>query len=229
MPRNNINPAEQAEDYHDALTFLKSDQRIDKDRIAYWGFSFSGAVALAAAALDKRAKLVVAVSPLTRWDLDPGRRRSVMSKAMQDRESRLSGNTAYSIPMITEEGENPAGYGSGIGPNELSLVMEAREKIPNFNMNTTIQTYYNIMAWSPFKTLIFVQPTPVLLVTAEDDQISPAANQREMIYNQVEGPKSMHLVPSRGHMNLLDGESFAPVMDVQVDFIHQYFSVESRG
>lgn len=223
MPRNDINPAEQATDYHDALTFLRNDERVDPDRIAFWGFSFSGTVALTAAALDKRAKLIIAVCPLTQWELDASRWRGVMSKAMQDRESRMRGNAPFSVPMITSRGDNPAGFSAGLGEAELSLVAEATEKIPGFNVNTTIQTYYNIMAWSPFKALRFLPPTPVLLVTPEGDMISPAANQKTLIYDAIEGDgKRMHLVAGKGHMDVLDGGSFESTMDVQISFIRQH-------
>jgi pimeloyl-ACP methyl ester carboxylesterase len=221
MPRNDINPAQQVVDYHDALTFLKTDGRVDPERIVYWGFSFSGAVALSAAALDKRAKAVVAVSTLTHWELDASRWNGVMAKVMQDRESRISGNAAFSIPMITDQGINPAGFSSGMGPNELSLVTEAK-KITGFQLNTTIQTYYNIISWSPFKLLRFLPPIPVLLVSAAEDRISPLADQTELIYNKMQGPKQMHVVAGKGHMDVLDGESFESTMAVQVAFLRQH-------
>lgn len=221
MPRNDINPAQQVTDYHDALSFLKSDGRVDSERIAYWGFSFSSVVALSAAALDKRVKAVVAISPLTQWDLDASRWNGVMAKAMQDRESRICGNVAFSIPMITDQGINPAGFSSGLGANELNLVAEAR-KIPGFQLNTTIQTYYNIISWSPFKLLKHLPPTPVLLVSSEKDRISPLADQTELIYNQIHGPRQIYVVQEKGHMDLLDGDSFESTMAVQIAFLQQH-------
>ncbi|KAI0868180.1 Alpha/Beta hydrolase protein [Hypoxylon argillaceum] len=206
------------------ITALVYDHR-SVARITFWGFSFGGAVALNAAALDKRAKAVIAVCPLTQWNLDTGKWRRVMEKAMQDRESRLCGNTPFSLPMITESGVNPAGFSSGIGASELSLVAEAK-KIPGFNLHTTIQTYYNIMAWSPFKLLEYIAPTPVLVVSPEDDRISPLADQKELIYDKVTGPKRMHVVPKKGHMDILDGDSFEAVMAVQVDFIRESFDAD---
>ncbi|KAH7304432.1 Alpha/Beta hydrolase protein [Stachybotrys elegans] len=160
-----IDPAQQMRNYHDALTFLKADARIDHKRIALWGFSFSGAVALAAGALDKLAALVLTICPLTIWELSPSRMRSVMAKVMLDRESQLKGNRPFSIPMVA-------------GHDELRLINESKEIIPDFEVTTTFQTYYNIMAWSPFETLRHLGPTPVLLVTPEDDRISPSQKQR---------------------------------------------------
>ncbi|KAI1415347.1 DltD N-terminal domain protein [Hypoxylon sp. FL1857] len=224
-PRNNIDPALQTADYHDALTYLKSNVRIDSSRIAFWGFSFSGAVALAAAALDTRVRLVLAVCPLTTWDLSASKRRSVLSKAMQDRESQLSGNPPFRIPMITEKGENPAGFGIGVGKAELDSVIHFQERLPDLELHTSIQTYYNITAWSPFKMLRLLSSTPVMLITPEHDRISPAVQQKELIFNRIDGPKRMYLVYGRGHMDVLDGETFFSTMAAQLEFINQHFGL----
>lgn len=221
-PRNDINPATQVADYHDALTFLRSDDRIDSRRIAYWGFSFSGTVALSAAALDQRASAVLAVCPLTAWDFDMQIRPGVLLKTMQDRESQISGNPPFCIPMITDDGHNPAGFSPGLGANELSLVTDAIERIPGFNLDTTIQTYYNIMAWDPFKMLRYLDSTPVLIIAPENDKISPVTEQKELIYDKISGPKEFHLIPGKGHMDVLDGDSFGVVVDAQVAFIRHH-------
>ncbi|KAK6839956.1 hypothetical protein PG987_005822 [Apiospora arundinis] len=204
-PRNDINPAQQATDYHDALSFLKSDERVDPTRIAYWG-----------------VLLRWQLCPLTQWELSANRWRGVMAKAMQDRESQINGNSAFSIPMLTETGSSPAGFSSGVGTNELDLFNEAKERIPGLGLNTTIQTYYNIMAWSPFKCLRFLSPTPVLLISAEDDQISPAKDQEDLIFSKIDGPKQMYVVPKRSHMDALDGDSFESVMDTQIAFLREH-------
>ncbi|KAI2636944.1 DltD N-terminal domain protein [Hypomontagnella submonticulosa] len=222
MPRNDINPAQQTADYHDALAFLKSDKRIDPERIGFWGISFSGTVALAAAALDKRAKVVVALCPLTNWELDLSKWRDVMSLAMQDREDQISGHAASSIPMVTAPGYNAAGFLCGMGENALTYLSEIGKRSPSFNIDTTIQTYYNIMNWSPFKLLKFISPTPVLVVMAENDKVSPPADQMTLIYDQIEGPKHAHVVAGRGHLDLADKDNFESVMDVQMDFLRQY-------
>jgi hypothetical protein len=66
------------------LKVHKSDL-VDPGRIA----SFSVAVALCAAALDKRAKTVTAVSTLTTWEFSKWHQ--VLAKAMNDLESQLAG------------------------------------------------------------------------------------------------------------------------------------------
>lgn len=83
-PRNEIQPTRNVEDYHDALTFLRTHPQVDPKQIVFWGYSVSGMMALCAAALAKRVRAVVAVSPLTIWHLFKWSK--VLAKAMRNRE-----------------------------------------------------------------------------------------------------------------------------------------------
>lgn len=211
------------------MTFLKADPRIDAQKIIYWGFSFAGAIALCAAALDKRAKAVIAINPLTVWDLPLNKRTKVLAKAMQDRESQLAGNEAFRLPMLTENGENPAGFGAGgVGEEEVKLVREAKEKIVGFEDTTTLQTYYHIVSWSPFEVVRLMGKTAVLLISAAEDRISPVERQREVYLEALKGEecgesgeRDIFVVEGRGHMDILDGESLAAAMEKQVDFVRK--------
>lgn len=95
LPRNDIYPAKQAEDYSDALTFLSSLPMVDPERIAFWGMSFSATIALCAGALDKRAKLVIAICPLLNFEYTPDKFPKVLAKSMKDRESQIMGNEPF--------------------------------------------------------------------------------------------------------------------------------------
>lgn len=218
-PRNEIDPSRNTEDYHDALTFLKSHSLVDPGRIAFWGFSFSGMVTLTAAALDKRAKAVIAVCPLTIFEFPENKWPHVLSKAMKDRESRARGNKALYIPMILETGENPAGFGSGIDKEGVKLIAGAKTLVPNFELPTTLKSYYHIAAWQPLGLMPFVSPTPVMIVTPENDLVSPAEKQKSLVFDRFREPKRLLVVPGKGHMNVLSGENFASVLDAQVDFL----------
>ncbi|KAK5992002.1 Thiohydrolase [Cladobotryum mycophilum] len=220
-PRNDLDPVKQAGDYHDALTFLKQHPLVDPDKVVYWGFSFAGQVALSAAALDKRAKLVIAVAPLTVFEFPVDKWPKVLAKALQDRESQLKGNPPFYLPVLTEKGENPAGFGIGTAKEDFKLILGAKTLAPNYDNRTTIQTYYRIAAWQPLELAPFVSPTPVLLVTPENDQISLAANQKKL-FDKFSSPSEHHIVKDKGHMDVLAGEDFSRVMDLQVDFIRKH-------
>ncbi|KAF4452203.1 peptidase s15 [Fusarium austroafricanum] len=218
-PRNEIDPCRNIEDYHDALTYMKSLSLVDSAKIAFWGFSFSGMVALNATALDKRAKAVIAMSPLTIFDFPEDKWRGVLERSMEDRESQVSGNPPFSLPMVTEMGENPAGFGSGIDKEGFKLVSGARALVPDFQVPTTLQSYYHIAAWQPLELIPRVLPTPAMIITPEEDLVSPAEKQKRLIYDRF-GVEKYHLtVPGKGHMNILGGDDFVKVMDEQVNFL----------
>jgi len=62
-PRQLINPWLQARGYRDAMTYLLTRADVRDDKIAAWGDSYSGMIALAAAALDPRYAAVVVQCP----------------------------------------------------------------------------------------------------------------------------------------------------------------------
>lgn len=223
MPRNEAHPSLNVEDYHDALTFLKGHPSVDPARIAFWGYSFSAMVALCAAALDKRAKAVVAVSPLTIWEFTKWRQ--VLAKSMRDRESRLSGNNPVYLPMLTEAGDHPAGFGTGFDVEDVyNIITRAAEVQPTFVPETTLSTYYHIAAFQPFGLMPFVSPTPVMVVTGEQDLVSPAELQRTLIYDVFKEPKELLHVPNKGHMNVLSGSDSVQVIGAQAAFLRKILS-----
>lgn len=217
LPRQDIDPLRQAEDYSDALTYLAGLPSVNPKKITFWGFSFSGQVALTAAAMDKRASHVISVCPLTDFAFG-GKRAKVLAKAMKDRESQLSGNAPFCLPILTDKGENPAGFGGQTEAEDYGTILNAHKAAPNYRNSTTLQTYYKIATWEPFSLVTYVSPTPVLVLTAGDDRISLAENQEKMVATMAE-PKKMHVEPNKGHMDILSGESFPKLMGIMVDFL----------
>jgi hypothetical protein len=62
-PRQLINPWLQARGYRDAMSYLLTRADVDTERIAAWGDSYSGMIALAVGALDPRYAAVAAQCP----------------------------------------------------------------------------------------------------------------------------------------------------------------------
>src|SRR5215217_4127910 len=59
-PRRQINPWIQARGYRDAVSYGRNLEGVDGGRVAIWGDSFSGGVALAVAGIDERVAALVA-------------------------------------------------------------------------------------------------------------------------------------------------------------------------
>ena len=220
MPRNDIYPSKQAEDYSDALTYLSSLPIVDPDRIAFWGMSFSATIALCASALDKRAKLVIAVCPLLNFELTPGTFPKVLAKSMQDRESRLKGNPAFYLPVLTEQGQNPAGMGIGADKEGFDYMVNAKSRgAPNHENHTTIQSYFKIITWQPHGVMKYMGDTPVMMVVPEMDMISPPAEQYALFASFKGEDNLLHTAPGKGHLNVLSGDEFPALQGLQSQFL----------
>ncbi|KAM3516798.1 hypothetical protein NHJ13051_009573 [Beauveria bassiana] len=220
-PRQELDPQHQVSDYSDALTFLSGQADVDPARIAFWGFSFAAIVALCAAALDKRASHVIACCPLTDYSFD-GKKAKVLAKSMKDRESIVSGNAPFALPILTDKGESVAGFGGQTDPENYRLIQNAFRNAPLYQNRATIQTYYKIAAWNPLGLVPMVAPTPAFVLTPENDVISKPEAQKALFESIGEGSrKQQHIEPGRGHMDIFAGESFPKLMDLQVQFLKQ--------
>ena len=62
-PRQEINPWIQARGYRDAINYLRTRSDVDADRIAAWGDSYSGMIALVVGALEPRFAAVAVQCP----------------------------------------------------------------------------------------------------------------------------------------------------------------------
>ncbi|RYP44119.1 hypothetical protein DL768_009387 [Monosporascus sp. mg162] len=113
LPRNDIDPFQQVQDYSDALTFLTALPTIDRHQIGLWGISLSASVALSAAAFDKRAKLVIAACPVTEYHYNEAKMHRLLQACFKDRESQIKGNPPFYIPMVDDSGDSPAGLDFG--------------------------------------------------------------------------------------------------------------------
>jgi fermentation-respiration switch protein FrsA (DUF1100 family) len=217
-PRNEIDPMKQVEDYSDALTFLSTLPMVDSDRIGFWGMSFSGTIALCAAALDKRAKFVIAICPLLSFEYSKDRFPKVLAKAAKDRESQIKGNPPFYLPLLTEKGENPAGFGIGMDKEGFEYISTAKERVaPSFENRTTIQSYYKVVMWQPSGLMRYVSPTPVMFVVPELDKVSPPEDQIALFKTFAE-PKRLHISLGKGHLNVLSGEDFPSTMKLQASW-----------
>ncbi|KAI9035174.1 acetyltransferase fmaC [Aspergillus affinis] len=224
-PRNEIDPMQQASDYSDAVTFLVTQAHapVDPSRCFLWGMSFSAAVALCAGALDPRVAGLVAVAPLTDFTLASDKRDAVLARCAQDRASQIAGNEPFYLPMVTEKGENPAGFGVGIDRERYAAIVDRGKEIARGHVNrTTLQSYYKMLMWQPFglweSSLL---RNPVLMVVPELDRLSPAERQVTQFEKLKGSGKRLFVQKGVGHMDIVEGEHFPELMQVKVRFLRE--------
>ncbi|KJX94358.1 peptidase s15 like protein [Zymoseptoria brevis] len=227
-PRNEIDPHKQISDYSDALTFLKGQPIVDSTQIVFWGQSFAGSAALCAAALDHRAKAVVAVCPNLKFDRDWTRYKAALAKSMQDRESQMAGNDPYYLPILDINFESPGGMSNGVKSSEAEYMRTLKSLgAVNYENRLTVQSYYKILTWSPL-SLIARLETPTLVIIPELDTLSPVEEQIAMT-EILQCPKKVHIAPGRNHMDVLTGDGFDALCQMQLDFIMESLGAEDRS
>lgn len=225
-PRCDIDPVKQTEDFSDAITFIKTRPTVNPQQIIVWGYSLSAAEALAAAGLDRRVKLVVAVCPAPMpYDMEePAKRKRLLELANRDREAQTRGREPFYLQYIGDSEETAlVDYRKqrGMKGLEYDFVMEGLSRIPNFRNEVAAQTLYRVAAWHFQGVPGQLGPTPVLQVMAAEEELEHIRKGQEYIWSGLTGPKEMHSEPNRGHMDILteDGARFDKLMQVQIDFV----------
>ncbi|KAJ1338626.1 fumagillin biosynthesis transferase [Microdochium nivale] len=220
-PRNEVDPLQQIEDLHDAVTWIKQHPLVDETKIALWGLCWGGNVTLAATAFDKRVAATIAMAPMVSTDGTAERRKPLLELAMHDRESRLlllaghqKAEPMY-LPYIDEDGNMPNGQEMApeIVPalDRLGIVLENR---------ISVQTYYKCLAWNLLHVVKYVAPTPVMMVVPELDETSPLDSQLHC-FTQMGYPKELDILKGSGHLDWMF-KDLEQILRRQFDFLKKH-------
>lgn len=176
-PRGEIDWNAQLRDSRRVVTWAADRPEIDAGRIGLWGTSYSGGLVLIAAATDRRVKCVVSQVPFlsgleTMIRVTPPDGRDALF-AMIDRERRslAAGNPPSSVPICVDDPTKPPeapgrrtfryfdGYRRALG-------------IPWEN-RVTIRSLEWRLEYDALPFAAHVAPTPLLLIVAEEDDVTP--------------------------------------------------------
>ena len=108
QPRQLVDVRRQLEDWHAALSYVRSEELFDNERIAIWGSSFGGGHVLQVAAEDKAVRAVISQCPFTdgRASLLARARTGILSApimlvaALADYGSAVLGLKPVLLPMV---------------------------------------------------------------------------------------------------------------------------------
>lgn len=169
-----IFPALQQEDYRNAISFLAEHPQVDADRIGVWGTSLSGGHVIQVAAHDRRVKAVYSQVPtIDRWkalqrNSTPQQVAELLARLADDRERRYRGEPSQTIPMTAPEGE-PSLTGSRHHQYHLDWTRDA----PNWHNGITLESVERCLEFLPGAYVDRVSPTPLMLVVALRDTLTP--------------------------------------------------------
>jgi len=205
-PRQEIDPWEQVRDYRHAITYATTLDEVDPTRIGIWGSSYSGGHVLVVGAIDRRVKAVVAQVPLISGSANIGElgradfRAGFREMFDADRAARFAGDPPAMVPVVDED---PLAPWAPSGRNEVTL--RTAEMLGEYEPGTYIGR---------------ISPTPVMLVVARQDHLTPA-HLAINAFEDAREPKRLVILPG-GHFDAyvdgFDGAS-APARDWFVEHL----------
>jgi uncharacterized protein len=200
-PRQEIDPWAQVRDYRHAITYAQTRPEVDPDRIGVWGSSYSGGHVLVVAAIDRRVKCAVAQVPLVsgyqnikrlvRQDFMAANRATMEA----DRAARFRGEPPAMVPVVDPD---PMAVSALPTPDSWEWFSETgRTRAPAWRNEVTLRTVEMLMEYEPSAYLERISPTPLLMVVAAGDHLTPSDLALEA-YQRAREPKRLVLLPG-GH------------------------------
>ncbi len=196
-PRSQLFPAEQHEDYRNAITWVSLQPEVDPERIGVWGSSYSGAHVLHLAAFERRIKAAVAQVPLVDgWAnaqrlLRADRFAEFVQAVAQDRVRRYTEGQITYVPVVAPEGQ-PSVLPT---PDSYAWFTRTAETIaPNWRNQVTMESLEKFLEYNPAANIHRISPTPLLMVVAENDTLTPT-DLAIAAYERAREPKSLVIMP----------------------------------
>jgi hypothetical protein len=202
-PRQEIDPWAQVRDYRHAITYATTLPEVDSDRIGVWGSSYSGGHVLVVAAIDRRVKAVVSQVPLVsghdnfralvRADFIDGFR----AQFDADRLRRYEGEEPGMVPVVDKDPLAPSALPT---PDSYTWFTETHElRAPSWRNEVTLRSVELFTEYEPISYVPYISPTPLLLMPALNDVLTPT-DLAIGAYEKAREPKKLEILPG-GHFD----------------------------
>jgi len=202
-PRQEIDPVQQARDYRHAITYRSTLPDIDAGRIGIWGTSYSGGIVLHVAAMDRRVRAVVSQVPSVNGSANAARRvrpellAEVNARFDADRDARFRGAAPAMIACVADDAGTPCVMP---GKAAFDFFADSAAHAPAWRNEVTLRTLEMAREWDPGHVVARISPTPLLLIVAADDTLTPTDLALEAFERALQ-PKELLLVPG-GHFDV---------------------------
>jgi fermentation-respiration switch protein FrsA (DUF1100 family) len=202
-PRQEIDPVQQVRDYRHAITYAVGLPEVDRGRVGVWGSSYSGGHVLVVGAIDRRVGAVVAQVPLVsgyenirslvRSDFIGGFREQFDA----DREARGRGEAPAMVPVVDKDPLAPSALPT---PDSHQWFTETHEhRAPSWRNEVTLRTVEMLSEYEPGTYISRISPTPLLMLVAEKDVLTPTELALGA-YENAREPKKLVILPG-GHFD----------------------------
>ena len=221
-PRQQIFWYDQIKDYRNAITWVSMQPEVDAARIGVWGTSYSGGHVMHLAAFDKRVKAVVSQVPVSNvWEsyfaaLPAEAIANISAWHAQARTERMkTGNVMY-FPVVAPEGQ-PSVLPQ---PEFYQWIMEGSKRAPRWENRVSVESLETGMDYDPTAFIHLISPTPLLMVIASDDILTPTADEKKA-FERAREPKKLVVVPGR-HFDGYHGPKHMQFFTPQLEWFQQH-------
>jgi len=225
-PRFHIDPWQQMTDYRHAVSYLRTRDDVDPERIGAWGTSYSGGHVIILGALDKRVKAISSQVPvvsgfsairrLVRQDLLPDQR----AAWVKDREDRFAGAEPAMVPIIDPDVMANVAFPTA---DSYEWFTSAAKNAPAWENTVTVASLEALTEYEPQAYIDRISPTPFLLMVGHDDTVASTDLPLTAFEKALE-PKQVEILPG-GHYSPYGGESFEPAVTAARDFFVTHLGV----
>ncbi|MBB1033966.1 alpha/beta hydrolase [Dietzia sp. CQ4] len=220
-----IDPLEQISDYRDAITWISTQEGIDSRRIGIWGSSYSGAHVLVVAANDRRVGCVVAQVPLVdglanarrliRADMWDGLREGFNA----DRAGRQNGDEPLTIPVTWKDSPDEPCVLPTQDTHDF-FFGPIQERATTWSNEVTLRSVEKFIEYIPGASIDRISPTPLMMVVASGDVLTPADLSLEA-FQRAREPKKVLVIPG-GHFEAYVDEQFEISAPQQLDWFRTH-------
>ncbi len=197
-PRGEIDPIAQMRDYRHAITYAEMHPELDSSRIGLWGTSYSGGLVLMAAALDRRVRCVVSqvpfISGYASFDsLQPVHEHpAYFARLAAERRALASGAAPTMVEVCTDDQSKPFDSPGRRTYRYFDSFRQAGRAAWGNQITLSSLDYRFEFDAHPFMPRI--SPTPLLMLVAAQDVITPTAIALDA-FALAREPKKLELLP----------------------------------
>jgi uncharacterized protein len=222
-PRSQLFPHQQHQDYRNGISWVRQQPEIDPDWVGVWGSSYSGGHVLHLAATDRRIKAVVAQVPLVNGYanaqrlLRPDQLAAFQRDLAADREQRYTtGNINYA-KVVAPEGK-PSVLPT---PDSYEWFISTSERLaPNWRNQVSLESLDYFLEYNPAANIQLISPTPLLMVVAENDHVTPT-DLAITAYERALEPKKLVIIRGR-HFDAYTGAGLEQSATPAVEWFKQH-------
>lgn len=206
-PRQHLDPADQIEDYRNAISYVENLEMVDASRIGIWGISYSGGHVLIGAAIDPRVRCVASVVPVVDG-LETMRRahgtmgfRRLTDAVLASRRKRFeTGEHDYMLHSSVRPDQELCTWPFPGSPPLFQMLKETQA--PNYENRNTVASAEKLLEYSASTYSERIVNTPVLMVLAEGDDFT-MWDLEMSVYNRIPSPtKKCVVISGAGHHDL---------------------------